>query len=139
MRIKETKTLLFIKVEQGEEVIETLTRACAERNIHGGVITGIGALKSATLIAGGSTEKLQPVEKDFSGPIEIASALGNVSEKDGKAYIHLHACLGLGDHTAVAGHLVRGVVSLVGEFAIYKSDKISRRFDERISMWVWDI
>ena len=132
--------IIAVKLDKGEEVIASLVSACVKHKIASGIITGIGALSEAEVIAGTSTEQLKPLLKKFTGPIEIASAVGNVSLKEGKPYVHLHAALGLSDHSCIAGHLVSGKISLVGEFFIQEAgESLLRKNDAKIGMWVLDI
>jgi uncharacterized protein len=131
---------LVVRLEQKEEVNEWLLKACEENKVRLGLVYGIGALSSATLIASASDKKLEPKAKELTGPMEIASATGNITAKDGKPYLHLHAVLGLVDHCAVAGHLKRGVISLTGEFFILElSGSVERKRNEALAMDLMDI
>jgi predicted DNA-binding protein with PD1-like motif len=131
---------LVVRLEQGEEVAECLVKACEEHKIRLGLVFGIGALSSATLFASASDKRLEPKAKELSEPLEIASASGNITVKEGKPYLHLHAVLGRADHCAVAGHLKRGVVSLTGEFFILElSGSVARKRNEALAMDLLDI
>lgn len=129
-----------IRMERGEEVISSLEKACADNGVKVGLIFGIGALGRCTVYSSKSAERLEPLPKELEGPIEIASATGNATRKDGKPYIHLHAVLGLGDHTSVAGHLKSGTISLTGEFFIIElSGEIERKEDSALKMNLMDL
>jgi len=140
MKYKDFGETVAVKIERGEEVLESLQKVCEELNIKSGLIFGIGALSEATIIDGSTTEYLAPNPKEFKEPMEIASAMGNITEKDGKPFIHLHGSIGLQNHTSTAGHIKRGIVYLVGEFFIIRQNwKIKRVYDEKIKMWVFDL
>ena len=142
MKSKAVKTgrALAIRIEKGEEIIETLFNACSENGIKCGLIFGIGALGKCTLYASKSAESLEPGAKELKEPLEIASANGNVTEKDGKPFVHLHVVLGRADHSSLAGHLKSGIVSLTGEFWILEcSGIIPRKRDEMLKMDLMDL
>ncbi|MEM3030099.1 MAG: DUF296 domain-containing protein [Candidatus Micrarchaeia archaeon] len=142
-----TGRLIAVRFEPGEELVEGLARACAVHGIRSGAVWGIGALKEAELITAASTERLNPKTETIRGPVELA-AHGNVSLKEGKPFVHLHAALSLladndkrqrrGART-LATHISRGVVSLTGEFFILETGEIRRRLDEKIKMFVWKL
>ncbi len=126
---------MAIRLEKGEEVVESITNACSVLGIRTGVVFGIGALGEATLLASKSAERLEPGALELKEPLEIASASGNITLKEGKPYLHLHVSLGRGDHSALAGHLKRGVISLTGEFFILEcGTPVSRKRDESLEM-----
>jgi len=141
--------LFAVKFGPGEEVVSGLEQACDRHGITSGVVWGIGALKEAELITAASTGRLNPKTERIEGPIEVACAHGNVSLKEGKPFVHLHAALSLladnekkerpGAKKTLATHIVRGVVSLTGEFFILEAGEIRRQIDERIKMFVWKL
>ncbi|MFH1447753.1 MAG: PPC domain-containing DNA-binding protein, partial [Candidatus Micrarchaeota archaeon] len=116
-----------IRMERGEDVIGSLEKACEGHGVKGGLVFGIGALSRCTLYASASTEKLEPNAMELEEPLEIASAMGNITQKNGKPYIHLHCVLGRRDYSSVAGHLKQGIISLTGEFSIMCHDRIVKR------------
>jgi predicted DNA-binding protein with PD1-like motif len=73
-------------------------------------------------------------------PQEIASCIGNVSIKDGKAFVHAHAVLADQNDNVKAGHLLEGKVfaaeihltELVGE-------KLERKHDPVTGLSLWEI
>lgn len=141
--------LIAVKFEPEEEIIGGLERVCATHSIRSGVIWGIGALREAELITAASTKRLNPQTDVLRGPIEIACAHGNVSLKNGKPAVHLHATLSLladndagqrpGVKKTLSTHIARGIVSLTGEFFILETGALSRELDERIKMFVWKL
>jgi len=149
MKSKELKTgrTIIVKLQKGEEVLAKLIEACDKHKIKSGVVSGIGAVSSVSLIGGKSTEKIDANELEYKGPIEIAAAVGNVAQKEGKTYIHLHGSLGLTDHKTISGHIVRAVISLVGEFAIIETlgsdgkseGALKRGYEESLKMWTLDL
>ena len=75
------------------------------------------------------------VDRTFDEQMEIAALVGNISEKDGKVYLHLHATFGRRDYTAVAGHLLCSRVNGACEvFVTRYTCPVGRRFDEETGL-----
>ena len=138
--VSKINRVVAIRLEKGEEVVSSIEKACAEQEIRTGLVFGIGALSECTLFASNSAQRLEPNAKELKGPIELASALGNITLKEGKPYLHMHVSLGLADHSALAGHLKRGIISLTGEFFILEcTTRLSRKREESLGMDIIDI
>ena len=100
-------------------------------------MSGIGATDDFTVgvfdIAKKEYEKFV-----FSGNHEINALDGNITEKDGKPYIHLHITATGKGGKVVGGHLIKGVISLTGEIIITVTDgKITREYDETLGINRW--
>ena len=67
--------------------------------------------------------------------MEISSLVGNISEKDGEVYLHLHANFGRKDYTVVGGHLLSCVLNGACELVVTRFHcKVGRRFDEETGL-----
>ena len=74
----------------------------------------------------------------FKGNHEINAITGNITEKDGKTYIHLHITATGTDCKVVGGHLIKGVISLTGEIIItVTGGTISREYDATLGINRW--
>ena len=74
-------------------------------------------------------------EKTFNEYMEITSLLGNVSQKDGEVYLHLHMNASGKDYKVIGGHLVKAVVSATSEIIIDAQEgTIDRKFSEDIGL-----
>ena len=123
-----------VSIDNHEELVAALAQFCADQGILSGRVDGIGAVNSATLRFLDPATK-QYVDKTFDEQMEIAALVGNVSEKDGKVYLHLHATLGRRDYTAVAGHLLCTRINGACEvFDTRHSCPVGRRFDEETGL-----
>ena len=75
------------------------------------------------------------VDKTFEEQMEISSLVGNISEKDGEVYLHLHANFGRRDYTVVGGHLLSCVLNGACELVVTRFHcKVGRRFDEETGL-----
>ena len=131
---KKSDDIFIINIDNHQEIVAALAAFCEEQNVHCGVIEGLGAVSSATLrFLDPATKKY--VDKTFDEQMEIASLLGNISEKDGKVYLHLHVTLGRRDYSVVGGHLLCARINGACEIFIKPlPGPVGRRFDEETGL-----
>jgi predicted DNA-binding protein with PD1-like motif len=134
MKYQQFGTKYVIKIEKGEEIVESLKKFCKEKEVRLGSIVGLGA--SNKIVLGlFKTENKEYLSKEYTGDHEITSLLGNVSEKDGEVYLHIHANIGNEQGQVFGGHLTSAVVSATFEGIVEKIEgNIDRYFDEEIGL-----
>ena len=73
------------------------------------------------------------------GELEIASAMGNVSMKDGEPFVHLHVVCTGPDGRAIGGHLMPGTEVFVAEvlFQTFRGEGPVRERDEATGLAMW--
>ncbi len=109
-----------LSLDNHVEIVEALTAFCLEKGILTGQVSGIGAINEATFrFLDPATKKY--VDKTFAEQMEITNLTGNISQKDGKPYLHLHLTCSRRDYTCVGGHLLSARINgacelLVGTF-----------------------
>lgn len=120
----------ILSIDNHCEIVSAIKEFCKDENILAGSVSGIGAVSEATLrFLNPETKKY--VDKTFKEQMEIANIIGNISEKDGEVYLHLHTTLGRSDYTTVGGHLLSAVLNGACELVIEKFDcGLGRKFDE---------
>ena len=120
---------VFVRIDSGEEIVETLTHVCKKLNITAGTITGIGATDKAIIgLFDVKNKKYHSVE--LVGDHEIVPVYGNISTMNNEVYLHLHVNLCNSEHKSFGGHLTSAVVSATFEAVIgIISGKIEREFD----------
>lgn len=123
-----------VSIDNHQEVVSALAAFCKEQGILCGEISGIGAVNYAVLrFLDPATKKY--VDKTFEEQMEISSLVGNISEKDGEVYLHLHANFGRRDYTVVGGHLLSCVLNGACELVVTRFHcKVGRRFDEETGL-----
>jgi predicted DNA-binding protein with PD1-like motif len=110
-----------IRLDIGDEIMDALTRICADNRIRLGTIQGFGTTDRARIgLLNTATKEYAP--QDFEGDMEITSLLGTVSQKDGEVYLHIHIAAGLPDQGVVGGHLDFAHVSATAEIVIRAID-----------------
>ncbi len=99
------KNVYVLSLDNHTEVAEALKAFCVEKSILAGSIIGIGAISEATFRFLDPATKAY-VDKTFQEQMEITNLTGNISEKDGAPYLHLHITASRRDYTCIGGHLL---------------------------------
>ena len=126
---------VVLRIQKGEEILETIKTVCEREKIALAEVSGIGAVNDVTLGVFNS-EKFEYESLQFTGDMEIASCTGNVSQMKGQTYLHLHMVVGNVTRGIVhAGHLNRAKVSLTGEFTIRRiNGSVDREYSPEVGL-----
>ena len=108
---------IVLRIDRGEEIIETVKTVAEREHIRLAEISALGATDDFTVGIYDVGAKRYD-SKTFTGPHEIVSLVGTITEKDGAFYQHLHLSAGNRDCAVVGGHLNRAVVSATCEMVI---------------------
>ncbi len=132
MKYKRSADTVVLRVDRGEEIISAVKEVCVQEHIACAAVSGIGAVGHAVVglyhVAG-----KQFHSNTFDCELEMTSLLGNVSEKDGKVYLHLHAVFAKEDGQALGGHLSEAVVSGTAEIFITVLQDAVGRFQDPVT------
>lgn len=124
----------LLTLEAGAVIPDDLIRIAVREKVKTGAIAAIGGVDSLTLgYFDRRTKSYQ--QHEFRGFMEVTSLLGNVTEKDGKPFIHLHGNFGKRDLTLVAGHVIRARVFPTLEVVLEPTGNSAvRRFDRKTGL-----
>ena len=110
---------IVVRLNIGEEILQSLTQVITEQNITCASISGIGACDQVDVcIYNVSEKKYYP--NHYNKPMEMISLCGNATTMDGKPYLHLHAVFADETGAAVGGHLKQGDICATAELIIHK-------------------
>ena len=108
---------VLLRIDRGEEIIETVKRVAEKERIRLASVEALGAVDDFTVGVYDVAAKRYD-SKTFTGAFEIVSLVGTITEKDGAFYQHLHMSAGNRDCEVFGGHLNRAVVSATCEMVI---------------------
>jgi len=130
MQSKEKENIIFIRLFSDENIHEKLKEVCKKHEVKTGIIiSGIGQLKNVKL--GYYKEKGDYTPEEISKPVEILSLTGNICKEKDEYLFHLHAVLGNEKKNAIGGHLIEGIVGILAEIVIQKTNlDIKRKLDK---------
>ena len=139
MEFKNNNRRYFIKLDTGEEIIDTITKFAQEQNITAAAFFGIGAVKSVEL--GFFNPKLKKYHfKKFDGPLEVVSLSGNISLVDNQPFLHVRGVFGDDNFQTIAGHVKSAVVAPTCEIFLINSDlKLPRTLDQATGLKLLDL
>jgi len=115
-----------LRLDRGEEIVETLRAFAREHGIRGAALSGIGSC-GETELGFFDPETREYVKRRFDGDHEIGALTGNLSEMDGEPFPHCHVVIAGRDFVAHTGHLFRGVVTVTCEIQIVADTDVLRR------------
>lgn len=138
MEYKKFGSTFAVRINRGEEVIAQLEKLCKTENIYFAKVSAIGAADKIT-VGLYNVEQKKYFKKTFIGEAEITSLLGNITEKDGEPYIHLHINAADENLNAFGGHLNECVISGTCEMFVDEiSGNTGRAYDSKTGLNLFD-
>ena len=139
MQYKQFGSTYLVRIDLGEEIIESLKKLCEDEHIRLGRVEAIGATDHAS-IGVYDLEKKEYSPEEIDEFMEIASLNGNITAMDGKPYIHLHATLADRRHVIHGGHVLEMRVGATCEMFVTVFDgAVNRQKDEALGINLWTI
>lgn len=139
MHYRKNGDTISVRLSIGEDIVKALLELCEKENIGFARVSGIGATSRAT-VGFYNLQKGEYMPKTFEGPMEMVSLLGNMTRKDGKPYLHLHASFSGEDCNVVGGHLTEGIIGVTAEiFVNIIDEEMNRRVHPVTGINVFDI
>ena len=137
MEYKKFGDKIYLRLDKGDDITESVFKVAKAEGVKAAQVSGIGATDDFT-VGVFDVAKKKYNEYFFKGNHEINALTGNITEKDGEPYIHLHITATGKDCKVVGGHLIKGIISLTGEIIITViSGRISREYDETLGINRW--
>ncbi len=138
MKSKKFNNRYLIRIDRGEEIIESLRNFCEKENIKLGIITGIGATNRVKIGLFDSKEKKYYANK-LEDNFEITSLCGNITTMNDKIYLHLHINLCDNNYKCFGGHLNYAYVSGTFEGVIELIEgEVDRCLDNEVGLNLLD-
>ena len=106
---------LFVRVDPGEEIHESLQALADEVGFNAAAVTsGIGRTREN--VYGYMNEQGVYIRRKLELGSELVSLSGNIARKqDGSAFTHIHCCWSDDDNNVHAGHMFSSTVAVVAE------------------------
>jgi len=138
MKAKKFNNKYLVRINKGEEIVETLKEFCEKENIKLGTITGIGATNQVKVGLFDPKEK-EYHAKELKDNFEITSLYGNITTMNGETYLHLHINLCDSNHKCLGGHLNYAYVSATFEGVIELIEgEVDRHLDNEVGLNLLD-
>lgn len=127
------------RLKKGDDLLEALTKECADGEIFLGEVRAIGAVSRAR-VGFYDQDFRQYRYITYEAPMEILSLVGNISLKEGRPFVHAHITLADKEGVACGGHLAEGTVVFACEYVIQEylsGERFERGFDEETGLFLW--
>jgi uncharacterized protein len=128
----------FVRLERGSDMLASLTEVAQELGFEAGTVQAIGAV-TELMVGYYRQDEQEYLRIPFPEHLEIGSALGNVSLKEGRPFIHMHVTATRADGTTVGGHLMEGTKVFLVEayFRALGGPAPVREPEEDLGLAVW--
>ena len=119
-----------LSLDNHVSIIQAITAFCKERGILAGAVSGLGATNNATFRCLNPTT-MKYVDNTFEEQMELTNITGNISQKDGQVYLHVHVTASRADYSCIGGHLLDAFISGACELVVedFGATHIGRRPD----------
>ncbi|MGI6607834.1 MAG: PPC domain-containing DNA-binding protein [Erysipelotrichaceae bacterium] len=134
MESKRFNNKVVVRIDRGEEIVSSLMKVVNEYEIRLGTVQALGATNYVK-VGLFNVEEKKYYSNVLTGDMEITSLIGNISQKDGEPYLHLHINVADGKQNVYGGHLNECVISATCELFIDVIDgEVNRRFAEETGL-----
>ncbi len=126
------------RLETGSDLVEEIERYCAEQGILAAQVTAIGAMRRVRYAYYRQDAK-EYLELASETHHELVGFVGNISERDGRPFLHAHGTFADEEGATVGGHLLRGCEVFAAEVMIREVGGVSlvRLPDEETGLALW--
>lgn len=133
----------YVRLDRGDEVVDSILSVCKRERVRSAVFTGIGAAAHAEIQTFIPETGLFET-REIAGMLEIVSLTGNIITGDNGAYYpHTHGVFSYKDgerHCIAAGHVKSATVSYTAEIELrpVSGGEIKRKYDPQTGTGFWD-
>jgi len=128
---------IFVSLQTGDLVNESLREIAVKENISNAWINGIGAIDSVEIGYMDVVNKKYQ-KRNFNDNYELISLIGNITIKDGVPFVHTHITFSDTEYKVFGGHLFDANITATGEIILTVTDsKIDRQFNENVGIHTW--
>ena len=134
MKLKKFGNKWVVRIDKGEEIVDTLKQLCKKNKIKLGSVSGVGGIERVT-VGSFKAKTKEYFSQELIGDYEITNLIGNISTMKGEIYLHLHITISDSNNNAFGGHLNSAIISTTGEIIIGEIEgEIEREFNEEVKV-----
>ena len=131
-----------VRIDRGEEIIESLKKLCEDEHVRLGRVglkKRLEHIKAEHAVIGVyDLAKKAYYPEEIDEFTEITGLNGNITAMDGKPYVHLHTTLAGRDHVIHGGHVLEMRVGATCEmFVTVFEGEVNRCKDEELGINLW--
>lgn len=123
-------------LKAGSKIPDDIVAIAVREKIRTARVEAIGGVKRLRLAYFNHVTKKYE-EHDYREFLEVTGILGNVTQKEGRQFLHIHGTFGRRDMSVLAGHIMAATVFPLMEVVITPTkNRAVRRFDEGLGLYV---
>ena len=139
MQYRQFGDTYMLRIDYGEEILQSLKQMCEQEGIRLAQVSAIGAVDHAVVGVFDLREKRYHQE-ETNEFMEIASLSGSVTGMNGQPYIHLHVTMADQKHVLHGGHAVELRVGATCEMFVRVLDgQVTREKNEELGINLWKL
>ncbi len=137
MNYRKVNDKIFVSLQVGDLINESLRQIAVEENILNAWINGIGAIDNVE-VGYMNVENKKYQKRNFDDHYELLSLIGNITYKEGEPFVHTHVTFSDTEYNVFGGHLFDAKITATGEIVLSLTDsKIDREYNENIGIHTW--
>jgi hypothetical protein len=137
MNYRRVNDRIFVSLQTGDLINESLRLIAVEENILNAWINGIGAIDNVK-VGYMDVDNKKYQKRNFDEHYELLSLIGNITYKDGEPFVHTHVTFSNAEYNVFGGHLFDAKITATGEIVLSLTDsKIDREYNENIGIHTW--
>ena len=139
MQYRQFGDTYMLRIDCGEEILQSLKQMCEQEGIRLAQVSAIGAVDHAIVGVFDLLEKRYHQE-ETNEFMEIASLSGSVTGMNGQPYIHLHVTMADQKHILHGGHAIELRVGATCEMFVRILDgQVTREKNEELGINLWKL
>ena len=139
MQYRQFGDTYMLRIDYGEEILQSLKQMCEREGIRLAQVSAIGAVDHAVVGVFDLREKRYHQE-ETNEFMEIASLSGSVTGMNGQPYIHLHVTMADQKHILHGGHAIELRVGATCEMFVRVLDgQAGREKNEELGINLWKL
>ena len=117
MQTKKIADGFVVKLDKGEQLVDSLLKFARQEKVDSGSVTGIGAVTNVTL-GYFDREQKKYLQREFEEVYELVSLSGSIATINYQPILHLHIAISDRDYNLYAGHLFSAEVAVTAEIFV---------------------
>ena len=137
MNYRKANDKIFVSLQTGDLINESIRKIAVEENISNAWINGIGAIDNVE-VGYMDIENKKYQKRNFDEHYELLSLIGNITYKDREPFVHTHVTFSNTEYNVFGGHLFDAKITATGEIVLSLADsKIDREYNKNIGIHTW--
>ena len=137
MNYRKANDKIFVSLQTGDLINESIRKIAGEENISNAWINGIGAIDNVE-VGYMDVENKKYQKRNFDEHYELLSLIGNITYRGGVPFVHTHVAFSDTEYNVFGGHLFDAKITATGEIVLSLADsKIDRVYNENIGIHTW--